>query len=86
LKLILAGVATEILLIALSDYTPWGHELFGTASIAFEVWLFILPFSLVMFALEELRKWFVRSSHRPARPSSNTPFDLVINDNSLNRS
>ena len=29
-RLILAGIATEILLIGLIVYTPWGHALFGT--------------------------------------------------------
>ena len=66
-KLILAGIATEILLIALIDYTPWGNALFGTAPIPFSVWLFIIPFALGMVALEELRKWFVRA--RPSRPT-----------------
>jgi magnesium-transporting ATPase (P-type) len=59
-RLILVGITTEILLIALIDYTPWGHALFGTAPIPLAVWLFILPFALGMLALEELRKWFVR--------------------------
>ncbi len=65
-KLILAGIAAEITLIALIDYTPWGNVLFGTAPIPAVVWLFIIPFALGMLALEELRKWFVRSrwNHR----------------------
>ena len=50
-KLILVGITTEILLIALIDYTPWGHALFGTAPIPLAVWLFILPFALGMLAL-----------------------------------
>ena len=33
-RLILAGIATEILLIALIVYTPLGHALFGTASVS----------------------------------------------------
>ena len=61
-KIILAGVAIEILLIALIDYTPWGHALFRTTSIPIDVWLFIIPFALGMLALEELRKWFMRSA------------------------
>ncbi|MDB6031874.1 MAG: yloB 2, partial [Verrucomicrobiales bacterium] len=66
-KLILAGIATEIMIIALIDYTPWGNALFGTAPIPPAVWLFILPFALGMVALEELRKWLVRArSSRPA--------------------
>ena len=60
-KLILAGLATEILLIALIDYTPWGNALFGTAPIPLAVWLFIIPFALAMLALEELRKRLLRA-------------------------
>ena len=60
-KLILAGVASEIALIALIDYTPWGNALFGTAPIPMAVWLFIIPFAMAMVAIEELRKWLVRT-------------------------
>ncbi len=60
-KLILAGIATEILVIMLIAYTPWGHALFGTASIALVVWLFVIPFALGMLVLEELRKWLMRA-------------------------
>jgi magnesium-transporting ATPase (P-type) len=59
-KLILAGVATEILLILLIAYTPWGNALFGTAPLPLSVWIFILPFALGMTTLEELRKWILR--------------------------
>jgi magnesium-transporting ATPase (P-type) len=59
-KLILAGVAMEIILILLIAYTPWGNALFGTAPIPPSVWLFILPFAAGMIALEELRKWILR--------------------------
>ncbi len=59
-KLLLAGVATEIALIALIDYTPWGNALFGTAPIPLAVWLFIIPFALGMLVLEEGRKWVAR--------------------------
>ena len=54
-RLILAGIATEILLIALIVYTPWGRALFGTASIALVVWLFIIPFALGMVVLANIR-------------------------------
>ncbi len=67
-KLILAGIAAEIALIAFIDYTPWGNRLFGTAPILLAVWLFILPFALGMLALEELRKWLVRA--RPTRSTT----------------
>ena len=38
------------------------------APIALVVWLFIIPFALSMLALEELRKWLLRS--RPKRPAT----------------
>ena len=60
-KLILAGIATGLLLIGLIVYTPWGQALFGTAPIALVVWIFIIPFALGMLALEELRKWLIRN-------------------------
>ena len=59
-KLILAGLAVEIVLILLIDYAPWGNLLFGTAPISATVWLFIAPFAFGMVALEELRKWLLR--------------------------
>lgn len=63
-RLILWGVALEIALILLIDYTSWGNSLLGTAPIAAEVWLFVLPFAAAMFLMEELRKWLARRSLR----------------------
>ena len=59
--LILWGIVTEVTLILLIDYTPWGNLIFGTAPLAPAVWVFLIPFALAMFALEELRKWMVRN-------------------------
>jgi calcium-translocating P-type ATPase len=59
-RLILWGVAAEIVLILLIDYTPWGNRGFGTAPIGGDVWLCVIPFALGMLALEEGRKWAVR--------------------------
>ncbi len=58
--LILCGIATEVTLILLIDYTPWGNLIFGTAPLAKAVWLFLIPCGFALFALEELRKWMVR--------------------------
>jgi magnesium-transporting ATPase (P-type) len=62
-RLIWYGIGFELLLLLLIDYTPWGNALFGTAPIAAEVWLFIIPFAPGMLLLEELRKAVVRK-HR----------------------
>ena len=51
-----AGIIAELALILLVNYTPLGNRLFGTAPIAWSVWLFAIPFALGMFILEESRK------------------------------
>ena len=53
--------------VLLIDDTPWGNALFGTASLPWSVWLFIIPFALAMLTLEDLRKWLVRS--HPSSPA-----------------
>ncbi|ADE11436.1 cation-translocating P-type ATPase [Sideroxydans lithotrophicus] len=59
-RLIVYGIGFELLLLLLITYTPWGNALFGTAPLAGEVWLFMLPFGLGMWLLEELRKALIR--------------------------
>ncbi len=63
--LILVGLAVELTLILLIDYTPWGNAVFGTAAIPLAAWLFLLPFALAMLLLEEARKWMVRRATGP---------------------
>lgn len=59
--LILLGIFIEIALILTIDYTPAGNLIFGTAPIPLSVWLFVFPFAIGMLAIEEFRKWLVRS-------------------------
>jgi magnesium-transporting ATPase (P-type) len=60
-RLLLGGVAVEIALILLIDYTQGGNAVFGTFPIEASVWLYFAPFALAMLALEELRKWIFRA-------------------------
>lgn len=60
-RLILLGVASELAMLLLANYSPWGQALLGTAPLGKAVWLFMLPFMVGMLALEELRKWVVRA-------------------------
>lgn len=53
-------VCIELILILAICYTPWGNVIFGTAPIALDAWLFMLPFAAMMLALEEARKMLVR--------------------------
>ncbi len=62
--LILVGIAVEIGLIMLIVYTGAGNAVFGTAPLAWETWLMVLPFAAAMLLAEELRKWIVRRRER----------------------
>jgi sodium/potassium-transporting ATPase subunit alpha len=58
--MLLAGLALELVLLLLIIYTPWGNALFGTAPLALDVWLLVLPLALMMGLLEEVRKVLIR--------------------------
>jgi sodium/potassium-transporting ATPase subunit alpha len=59
-RLIGAAVAVELALLALIVYTAPGNWLFGTAPLGLDAWLFIVPFGVLMWGLEEARKAFLR--------------------------
>jgi sodium/potassium-transporting ATPase subunit alpha len=70
-RLILGGVALEIVLLLAIDYTPWGNFVLGTAAPPAALWVFMIPFAGGMLVLEELRKWLVRRNLRPdPRPAA----------------
>ncbi len=58
--LLLLGLASELVLILLIIYTPTGNWLFGTAAIGVEVWGLALAGAALMWALDELRKLWLR--------------------------
>jgi sodium/potassium-transporting ATPase subunit alpha len=59
-RLILFGIASEILIALFIVYHPWGQAVFGTAALPYRVWLLLAPFALGLLAAEELRKLIVR--------------------------
>lgn len=61
--LILFGIAAELCLIAFIVYTPLGNWLFGTAPIGSHVWLLALGGAVLMWAMDEARKLWVRRCH-----------------------
>jgi sodium/potassium-transporting ATPase subunit alpha len=71
-RLIAAGIAFEVALILLIDYSVPGNALFGTAPIGYNVWLLVVPFALGMLLLEEGRKAIVRWREDAAIVSSGT--------------
>jgi magnesium-transporting ATPase (P-type) len=68
--LIVFGVMSEVAILLLINYSPWGHTLLGTAPLDGAVWRFVIPFAAGMFILEELRKWFARRRLLGAFPRS----------------
>jgi sodium/potassium-transporting ATPase subunit alpha len=61
-RLILVGVAIELLLAGFMIYTPLGNALFGCSPIDTRIWLLLIPFGLLLLLADELRKLFVRRS------------------------
>ena len=59
-RLVLSGIATEVLLAAFIIYTPIGNSLFACAPIGMDVWLLLIPFAILLLVTDETRKSFVR--------------------------
>jgi sodium/potassium-transporting ATPase subunit alpha len=59
-RLVLAGIATEVLLAAFIIYTPLGNSLFASSPVGINVWLLLIPFAAMLLAIDETRKYVVR--------------------------
>lgn len=59
-RLLLWGVAVELLLLGLIVYHPVGHRIFGTAAFDGRFWWFLLVFAALLLLAEETRKGLVR--------------------------
>ncbi|MGB9935580.1 cation-translocating P-type ATPase [Thermodesulfovibrio yellowstonii] len=57
-KLLLVGVFFEMLLQIFIVYHPLGNSIFSTYPISLNVWLVLIPFALLLFSVEEVRKIF----------------------------
>jgi magnesium-transporting ATPase (P-type) len=67
-RLLLWGIAFELILAALLIYLPPFQSLLATAALGPVDLLFVLPFPFIVWGADELRRWLVRS--RPQRDSS----------------
>lgn len=69
-KLVLVGIASEVLLAMFIIYTPLGNSLFACSPIGINVWLLLIPFAILLLAIDETRKYFVKRTdsrtHTPA--------------------
>ena len=68
-RLIFAGIAFEIVLQLFIVYHPWGNKIFSTAPIASGIWLLLIPFAVILFLSEEMRKLISRRYLTPSPPS-----------------
>jgi magnesium-transporting ATPase (P-type) len=59
-KLVVIGIAVEVILSAFIIYHPLGNKIFGTAPLGLDVWLILVPFSALLLFAEEIRKAYVR--------------------------
>ncbi len=64
------GILSEIVIILALVYLPPLQRIFGTEPFASRYWLLLLPVPVALFLLEELRKWVVRRTSRPASTTS----------------
>jgi sodium/potassium-transporting ATPase subunit alpha len=59
-RMIILGIAAELILAALIIYLPLGNKIFGTAPLSLDVWLVLVPFLAAVLLADELRKLFAR--------------------------
>ncbi|MBN1455474.1 MAG: cation transporting ATPase C-terminal domain-containing protein, partial [Methanomicrobia archaeon] len=59
-KALFLGFATELLLIFGFAYLFFFQRFLGTGPLELKHWLFFIPFAILIFALEEIRKWLKR--------------------------
>ena len=67
-RLLLWGIAFELILAALLIYAPPFQALLATAALTPDMLLFVAPFPFIVWGADELRRWLLRS--RAARRSS----------------
>lgn len=62
-RLIFIGILVELSLQIFIVYHPWGNKIFSTSPISVTVWLILIPFAVVLFLAEEIRKMFLRGKY-----------------------
>ena len=59
-RMLLWGIAFELVLAAVMIYAPPFQSLLGTAALAPDMLLFVAPFPFIVWGADELRRWVVR--------------------------
>lgn len=63
-RLLLWGIAFELLFTAAVIYTPFLQDIFGTASLSVDQLAIIAPFPIVVWGADELVRWIGRHRDR----------------------
>ncbi|MGV8905412.1 MAG: cation-translocating P-type ATPase [Acetobacterium sp.] len=63
-RLILIGIAVELILICMLIYIPVFHDLFNTAPLGLSQWAFLIIWAPIIVLLDECRKMFLRKWDR----------------------
>ena len=63
-RLLLWGIAFELVLAAVLIYLPPFQRLLGTAALDPDMLLFVAPFPFIVWGADELRRWLVRRRDR----------------------
>ena len=58
--MVLLGIASELLILAFIMYQPFVNAIFNTTPVPLEFVLLALPFAVLLFVADELRKYFIR--------------------------
>lgn len=61
-KLILIGIAVELIVLSILTYTPFLHELFNTAPLGLKEWGFLIWVPFIILLMDELRKLILRNT------------------------
>jgi len=59
-KMVLLGIASELLILAFIMYQPFVNAIFNTTPVPLEFVLLAVPFAVLLFVADELRKYFIR--------------------------
>lgn len=59
-KMILLAIVSELLILSMIMFYPFANTIFGTAPVSVEYLLLALPFAILLFVQDEVRKYYIR--------------------------
>ena len=72
-RLVLAGVALEVVILGLMSYAPFMHTVFNTAPLGLREWAYVFAWAPIILLLDELRKAWQRRRRLRRQPMQTAP-------------